>query len=286
MKAQYENKVISSLMLYIDHKLCMRGEAYTNYSSFFYEGSQVYSNIFNYSAPFKQFVMDESIPNANVLSGVNVKSGQWHFLTPGTSGLHSINHTQGATHFTTHVTGQERISGDYAVKDFNIYLTNLSEQEILFETKFHTRPKVHETASGLAADVETYPAIFVKSNGSKNEPFSFGGSDKTIIDARMIVLADSAFLLDASCSILRDCVKEIVPTISESLPFNALGAYTGQAYNYTGIATGTGVFIDKAFVSKNVGGGYNDLNPDVHAAFVDFELVETRKPRQVTVGSQ
>jgi hypothetical protein len=286
MKAQYENIVVSSLMLYIDHKLCRRGEAFTNYSSFFHETSQNYNNFFNYSAPFKQLVVDESLSGAEAIKGVYLNSGGWHFLTPGVSGLHSINHSQGIVHFTTHITGQQRISGDYAIKDFNIYLTNLSEQEILFETKYHTRPKVHETLTGLAPDTQTYPAIFVKSHGSRNEPWSFGGHDKTIIDARLIVLADSAFLLDASCSILRDCVKEIVPTISENLPFNAFGAYTGQSYNYTGLATGTGVFIESASVSKNVGAGYNDLNPDIHAAFVDFELIETRKPRQFQVGSQ
>ena len=37
MKAQFENKVMSSFMLWVDHTLLERGEAYTNHGSNFYE---------------------------------------------------------------------------------------------------------------------------------------------------------------------------------------------------------------------------------------------------------
>ena len=34
-------------------------------------------------------------------------------------GLNSISYRQGEVHFTSQITGENRISGNYAVKDFN-----------------------------------------------------------------------------------------------------------------------------------------------------------------------
>ena len=85
-------------------------------------------------------------------------------------------------------------------------------------------------------------------------------------------------------------VKSNVYFIQDELPFNALGAYTGVAYNYTGLATGTtdpsaqadAIFLNKASVMKNVAGldAYNKINPQMHTAFIDYELIIARKPRQ------
>ena len=288
MKAQYENRVMSSLLLYVDHQLLKYGDAYTNHSSYFNETSQTYANFFNYAAPFKQLVSDVSVTGSasnlapNVMTGVYLDN---NFITPGQSGLNSINYLNGEAHFTTQITGANRVSGDYAVKNFNTYLTTLSEEEILFETKYHVKPSTIENQTGLAPGTQTFPAIFIKGTSSEDIPFSFGGTDQTNMNARLVVLADSAFDLDAACSILRDIVKTNVYLVQDDLPFNALGAYTGVAYNYTGIATGDyedRLFLNKAYVSKNVGGlrPYDKVNPQMHTAFVDYELIVARNPRK------
>ena len=71
MKAQFENKAMSSLLLYIDNKILTKGEAYTNITSgSVYPISNQYNGIHTYATPFKQLVSDTSIVGANVLSGV------------------------------------------------------------------------------------------------------------------------------------------------------------------------------------------------------------------------
>ena len=284
MDVQYENKVMSSLLLYADHMISKKGNAFANTSSYFYETTQSYANIYNYSAPYKQIVSDHSITGASQLTGVYV-DGSFSGVGQGT--LHSIGHNQGTAYFSSQITGANRISGDFAIKDFNFYLTNKPEEEVLFETKYHLRPQVHETLTGLRPDQITYPAVFVKSIGGTNVPAAFGGLDKTVVDARCIHLAESAYEIDAAVCILKDMVKTKVCFIQNDLPFNALGAYTGKAYNYTGLAapkTGSEdfIFIDEVHVSKNIGaaGGYKNLNPDVYNAFVDFTLNQFRYPRK------
>ena len=289
MKAQFDNRVMSSLLLFVDHQLLDYGEGYTNHSSFFNETNQTYANYFNYAAPFKQFVSDVSVNGANVMTGVYLDGALKNI---GDDNFNSIDYLNGQVNYTSQVTGANRLSGDYAVKDFNVYLTTLSEEEILFESKYHLKPATHQTVTGLAPESQTFPAVFVKSTNVENVPFSFGGTDQTNFNARLIVLADSAYNLDAACSILKDVVKSNVYFIQDELPFNALGAYTGVAYNYTGLATGTtnptanadAIFLNKAYVTKNVGGlnAYDKINPQMHTAFVDYELIIARKPRNFT----
>ena len=287
MKIQYENRVMSSLLLYIDHFVCEKGEAFTNSNSYFYETNQTYSNLFNYSSPYKQLVSDDSVSNANVMKTVYIDSGgSFKEFQGGASGVSAIDHTDALVQTTNQITGVNRISGNFSVKEFNTYLTNKAEEKILFETKYQLKPKTPQTLTGLPPDTETYPAIFLKNMSAQNTPGAYGGLDLTNVTARAIILADSAYNLDAVCSILADRNKTVVTFIEQSLPFNAVGAYTGQAYNYTGLvdsATGaakTGIFIDNVSVSKNVAGDYSSLNPNVYTAFIDFELNQFRFPRK------
>ena len=282
MKIQYDNRVMSSLLLYIDHYICQKGEGFTNTNSYFYPVSQTYSNLFNYAAPYKQLVADESVAGATVMKSVYIDSGgSFESFNVGQSGVSAIDHNDGIIQTSVQITGDNRISGDFAVKDFNIYLTNKAEEQILFETKYKLKPKVSQTLSGLPPDTETYPAIFVKNISSQNRPGYYGGTDLTSVGVRAVVLADSAYSLDAVCSILADRSKTMVKLIEEKLPFNAVGAYTGQSYNYTGLAASvsSGIFIEDVSVSKRVGGDYSALNPNIYTAFVDFDLNEFRKPR-------
>ena len=269
---------MSNFLLYVDHMVCKKGEAFTNHGGNFYETDTTWQGYNNYSAPFKQLVSDTSIPDAQIMSGVYIDGA---YSDIGENGLHSINHMQGMVHSTS---AGSTVSGNYSIKDFNVYLTNQSEEEILFETKFDLKPKVTQTLTGLHPATQTVPAIFIKSNGSRNEPFAYGGADKTITEARAIVLSDSSIKLDAVCSILRDMKFTTFPFIETALPFNAFGAYTGTLYNYTGLANPykeSGVWIDSAMASQNIGKrkGFKDLNSEIYSAFVDFDLWDVRNPR-------
>jgi hypothetical protein len=273
MKVQFENKIMSSLLLKVDNYLLREGEAFTNYSGLFYPVNNLYNNYHTYSAPFKQFVSDESVPNATVMKQVYVNGVA---TDVGSSDLHGINHFQGQVHFTSDQSSKV-LSGNYAVKDFNIYLTNDPEQKLLFETKHQINPKHPQQLSGLAPNAQPFPAIFIKNMGGQNQPFAIGGLDNTSTKARLVVLADSNYKLDAACSLLKDLRYHRLP-IHTDLPFDAMGSYTGLNYNYTGLVPEDGSpLIEEVRVSKmSMIGDFNRLNPDVFSAFVDLDISTLR----------
>jgi|TARA_B100001964_G_C14145528_1_gene559519 hypothetical protein len=306
MKIQFENSLMSSFLLYVDNKVLKKGSAYTNHSGYFYPVTNSFRDYDVVASPFKQFVYDTSVTGATVMSGIYYDTStptsttfdgrahnQYKFIKVGTSGFQSISHHEGSVYFDTGnfiTNGSYRVSGEYSVKDFNTYITQENEEDLLFETKYYLKPKTNQTMTGLAPDAEPYPAIFLKSIGSVNEPFAFGGLDNTIVTARAVILSDSAYKLDAVCSILRDTARDYVPLMtSEELPFMAHGALTGLEYNYDTLKTNkvtnnSGIYISRVNVSKNVAkqSDMKNVNTNVFTAFVDFEFEHPRYPRTST----
>lgn len=282
MKPQFENILMSSMILWFDHTLVKKGEAFSNYGSEFYPITNIYNGYYSYGAPFRNLIRDESIPNANIISGVYINNT---FITTGISGLVAINADQGQLYFDTDQSSNT-ISGDYAVKDYGIYLTNENEEKILFETKFNLNPKTVESPTGLPINAQTYPAIYLKNNGGNNEPLAFGGLDSTNLNVRAIVISDSIFSMDAVTSIFKDTVRTYVPLIQPNeMPFNSLNGLK-SGYNYDLLTTGragssNSVYIKNVYISKNVvnRSQYQDLNPEAISSFIDFELEIYRYPR-------
>jgi len=282
MKAQFENVLMSSMVLWFDHTLIKKGEAFSNYNSEFYPITNIYNGYYTYGAPFKNLIRDESITGVNIISGVYLNN---NFITTGQSGLVAINADQGQLYFSSEL-NNPTISGNYAVKDYGIYLTNENEEKILFETKFNLNPKTTENPTGLPINAQTYPAIYLKNNGGNNTPLAFGGLDSSNINVRAIVISDSIFSMDAVSSIFKDTARTYIPIIQPSeMPFNSLNGLKSR-YNYDLLTTGragtaNSVYIKNVYISKNVANRtqYQDLNPDAISAFVDFELEVYRYPR-------
>ena len=295
MKVQFDNRVMSSFLLWFDHTLLKEGEAFTNTSSWFYPVENLHTNLYTYGAPFKQFVSDESITGAGaaqVDSLVQIPTGIYldgALIGTGTNDFSGINYEQGQVYFGSQITSPEtRVSGNFAIKDFNVYLTNEPEEKLLFETKFNLRPKSAETQTGLASNSITYPAIFLRYNGSHTEPLAFGGYDMTTINLRAVVLADNQFTLDAVCSIFRDKARQHFTLFGTGdMPYNTLGDFkSGTPYSYTGTMINKSennfIFIENVGVSKfsrDVNIKVNNLNPDVFNGVIDFEVTKPRYPR-------
>tara|TARA_Y100000356_G_scaffold29363_1_gene21301 strand:+ start:225 stop:1070 length:846 start_codon:yes stop_codon:yes gene_type:complete len=280
MIGQYDNKLMSSFMLWFDHTLTKKGEAFTNTKSLFYSVDNLYQGYNTYGTPFRQFVADSSIPNATIISGVHVDNV---FKERSESNFSAINYGMGQSYFTADQ-GAKRISGDYAVKDFNIFLTNKTEEKLLFETQFQLNNKVSTDPTGLPPESMTYPAVFLKNMGGKNEAFAFGGTKKTKFEVRAIVMSDSQFTLDATACIFRDEMHNYLGVLEENeMPFNHLGDFSnGTDYNYTGITANkdADVFIKNVYISKIGGASYagiDNLNPNAYTALIDFELEKIRE---------
>lgn len=279
MKSQFDNLVTSSMVLFLDHKICSEGQGYTNFSGEIFSINNNYFSYNTYALPFKQIIADSSVSGANIMSGVYLNNS---FTVPGASNLVGINHYRGQVYFTGNPAGM--VSGNYSIKDFNIYLTNKPEEEILFKTQFEIRPKTVQAITGLADNTETIPCVFIKNNGGENEPFAFGGVDNTRVEIRCIVLADNLYNLDAVCSILRDTAHQFIYNISSNeLGLDNLGNFTSGYYNYNNIVnnksnTDDKLYIEDVRVSKIPNFGSNTIvyNNSLFSAFVDFTLRKIR----------
>jgi len=267
--AQYIPKLVSSFLLAVDNKL-LSNNLYTNHSGLFYRASGSLYNMNVYSSPYRQFVNDASITGAIIPSGLWV-NGQ--FITPNLSGLISYNISEGQAYFSN---APASVSGTYSVKDVNVYLTTEPEEKILFESKFYLKPKFTETLAGLPQELQTCPAVFIKVANSVNIPFCLGGAINKDVRIRATVMAESEYQMYSICNILEDMASKhfsiIEPT---SLPFDALGGYTGVAYNYTGLCVGATLngYIQEAkssFLLNTI--EFNHLNPKIYPAFVDFTV--------------
>ena len=306
MLPQFDNKVMSSFLLWFDHTLLREGEAFENTSSWFYSVNSLYNGMYTYGSPFKQFVNDfsvtgsgDSYPSSRSSTHAQIPTGIYLdgvLIGTGTSGFSGINYDQGQVYFGTEITTPEtRLSGNYSIKDFSVYLSNEPEEKLLFQTKFNLRSRTSQTYTGLASNEITYPVIFLRYNGSNNEPLAFGGHDLTKINIRAIVLANTQFELDAVCSIFRDQARKYVTLLEPSnMPFNNLGGFkSGISYSYTGVIKpiedeGKYLHIDGVGVSKfnrEINLKIDNLNPNVFNGVIDFEVTKPRYPHRSVIGT-
>jgi len=289
MIPQFDNILMTSMLLWLDNKIVTNGQAYTNYQSVFYPLSNMIYGYYTYGAPLKQMVIDSSISGANIISGVYVNGV---FTVPGENNLSGINATEGQLYFSQPISNPSKVlSGNYAIKDYNIYLTSKTEENLLFETQYQINPKTYQNPTGLPIGSETYPVIYLKYQGGKNKPLAFGGFDQTVSNVRAVILSDSIFSLDAVTSIMRDTSRELIPLIyPNEMPFNSLGSVSvsGNNFNYINYTankanTDDYLYINEVNVTKTdtrLLNATNSLNRNVYSAFVDFEVSKNRYPRQ------
>ena len=161
-----------------------------------------------------------------------------------------------------------------------MYLTDKSEDIILFTTKIEPKSRKGIPARGLDVNEITYPAVFLRLDSSKNDPFAFGGVDMTNTNFRTVIMSNSMFSLDAVCGILRDTSHNFFRLVDNNdLRLNAMSAYTGTSFNYSAVATGDPTYISDVGVSR-IGpissAEFVNLNPQVFSAIVDFEVESVR----------
>lgn len=228
MQPQFDNRVISSFLLMLDHEIQKRGQAYANQSSLFYPVRNPVSNSYAYAAPFKQLSNDTSVTGATIMSGIYLNN---HFVIVGQSGLQAINHYKGTVYFNSALPTNTVISGSYATKEFNVELVDQPEWKLLFETQYISSNMFNQALSGLPLDTKTTPSIFIRTKVQGNKPFSLGGMDDKTLHIRAIVVVDNEFQRLGVCDILKNLNYRPLPIVN-STPFDSLGNMTGVNYNY------------------------------------------------------
>ena len=287
MKPQFDNQVMSSFLLWFDYTLLSKGEAFQNTTGQFYSVSDDYYGYYTYASSYSQFVSDASITGATIPTGLYAGNTLVNVGEGGNNGLYAIDYGNGRSYWSGSQSSD--VTGSFAIKDFNVYLTSRTEDEILFQTQYTNRTKISSVVpTGLEPDTRTYPVVYLKPDGSSNEPLAFGGMDDTIINVRAIVIADSQFDIDAIGSLFRDQRQTNVALLEASeMPFNQFGYYRSGQYNYTAVVGGKNdsqqIFLNDVNISRFDRVLENEVrkfNPNVYSTLIDFELSKFRFPRQ------
>lgn len=211
-----ENLIFEGFKEWFDHTLLKEGRAFFNITSgTLYSGTDPKLNLPTYSAPYYQWVFDQSISGAYV-------------PTSGTWGTPYIDYMNGRT-----ISGAPTGVINYSVKDFNIYTSTNTDQQLIFEQKYYDRPKPNSrTASGIPPYQIVAPCIFLVPGQQSISEIQLGGN---IIDKNFkfsaIIIADDEFKRYNVGSIFTDKKNSYFPYF-ETTPINRIGGLKTGGYNY------------------------------------------------------
>ena len=278
MIEQFQHKLTTSFFLWFDNFLLEKGEAYTNTTGefFYYEDSRLDDTYKAYGSPYKQWVTDSSITGATIPTGV--------FINESFSGRDNgvvLDFDNGRALVSGSATGST-ITGEFAVKDFSVYLTNDTEDDLIVENKYAVNSRL---PSGPLTYIPPYddvvPAVFLSVADTQNEPFAFGCMQDTVVHAKAVVMAEDTYQLDGVLSIFMDSVNEVVTPIPMSgYPTTELGDLKDDTYSYTGkkddYSAETKFFIDKVKTSKLSDRTRSVLANELYIGFIDFDIQQHR----------
>jgi hypothetical protein len=298
MKAQFDQKLLSSFYLWFDDRVVRYGEAVESDISqtFYYSENSVDlpSDKVAYYSPDRQFVsLGHDVP-----SGVYIKGGDFgddYVFTeqqPNTSIGLMIDNDQGRVIMNSSVGTGLSISGNFSRKTLNTYITNESEEELLLNTDFLLADQDDQTflesITGFSSLNYTLPAAFISYNSSVNNPFAFGGMQDTRSNIRTVVIANDNYVLDSALSLFRDSTETCVPILDYAeFPYGEYFHLKKNPYLYETIyqqkmdVKAQYAFIEKINVSKLYDTSSSALNlpRNMRIGFIDFTLSTPRMPK-------
>lgn len=215
MKTQHDHKVVDSFVEWFDYTLLKDGEAYINVSTPFYNmPSGSFNGVPAYSAPFYQMVHDQSITGANIPTASGI-------------GVQAIDYRNGQT-FGSKPSGNV----NYAIKEFNVYMTTSPLAKLIFEDRPQLRPHpINIPMTGLAPNNIVAPCIFIRPEMQQVSPLAFGGSITRKYFFNALIYSNDEFKLHAVVSIFMDKLFSYIPVINETA-LNFSGGYKTGGYNY------------------------------------------------------
>lgn len=287
MNVGFDHDLLSSLYLWFDDRLNYFAEAYQpsiTHTFEYVDTLDVPSNYHAYYSPYRQLVSasDKVAVNSFVtIGGVNVvdKNGIY------------IDYNNGRVLVDTSIYGTSKtlvITGDFAYKTVNTYITDETEENVILNSDFIISP-VNQTYlqqnGGFSDKIYTVPAVFITLSNSINEPFAFGGLDNTIANLRAVIVADSNYTLDGVLSMFRDAARTCVPLIDfEDFPFGEFSHIKTHPYKYVDLsnASTSKCCVDEVRASKLTDRSREKItgSKDYKIGFLDFQVSKPRSPRQ------
>lgn len=215
MKAQLDHKICDSFVEWFDHTLLSEAEAFVNVSTPVFDmPSGILNGMTGYSAPFYQWVYDQSISGANIPTASGL-------------GVSYVDYVNGRV-FGTKPSGNI----NYSIKEFNIYMTTKPIQRLVFEDRPKLRPNpINYQMTGLEPNNIVAPCIFIRPEHQDVVPLAFGGSITKKYFFNSLIYSDDEFKLHAVASVFMDKLFSYIP-ILETSPLNYFGDYKNGGFNY------------------------------------------------------
>jgi hypothetical protein len=284
MKINFGHEATTSFSLWFDDFLIKNAEAYSNKTGklYYVEDDRLPAGFYRYSSSYKQWCTESGVGGAHV--PVNF-SGFGLVTRRGDPGMgYYIDFDNGGI-VATGAAADENMqwSGQFAVKDFNIYNTNQSEENLVIENKYDTNSRFTVVETGIPPYDFVTPAIFVNNEYIENKPFSFGGEDKTILNFKSVVFAENLYQLDGVLSLFADSRDIAYPHVSfAEHPINEYGDLKSGIYLYENLQNrhNQNIFnIERVNTSKISETIRNTISPSLFVGFIDFEVTKLRYPR-------
>lgn len=300
MKVQFDHEFQSSLFLFLDNEILYRGKGSGTVRpinfAYYSETSDVPSGLSAFYCPQKQLVAD-GVPAADAkvyISNSSQVTDGWYQQCNDAEKLLIVDHYDGRVILDTGYYGNPvvdtsmTVSGDFSQKDFNVYITNESEEQLFVENEFilaSDQSTYFQSISGLNLTRYLVPGVFISLNSSKNSPYGFGGEDDTQESPRLVCVADSNYGLDGILSLCRDLSQKSFPIVPFSeFPYGEFFHVKQTGYAYTGLqaslSTGGHAYIDTSTTSKLFDRSSNKIPKNLRIGFVDLEVSNIRYPRQ------
>ena len=293
MKATYQHQLLTSFYLWFDHYLLKKADAYKSFETdFYYYSDERITNKTIFGSPYKQWVYDKSprsstlVRSPDNIPGVPVISGEGGALAVGDSGM-IIDYENGRVLFDSDVETEAHISGSYSVKNFNTYVSNANEEDLIIEGKYKLNARYTRDLTYIAPYNEVVPAVFLNSTATTNEPFAFGGEDNTVTQMTAVAFAENTYQLDGILSTFADATKEIfygIPYTGAPLTeYGGIKSSYPTGYDYVNVSKKypTDIFmIENTNVSKISDKMDKFIPIPLYVGFIDFEINKFSFPRQ------
>ena len=295
MKPQYQHQVMTSFLLWFDNYLLQEGQAYTNKTGrlFPFADSRLPEPFARYASPYKQWVTDSSVTgetNPIIPTAISVVGSSLPNINGVVSkedGIYGFDFENGGIIHSGREEGipsNSVITGTFAVKDFNIYLTNDTEEDLILERKFVNNSRYGDAESGIKPYDQAVPAIFINNEFVQNNPFAFGGEDETQMTIKAVVLAENEYQLDGALSIFADSTRLNVTLVPfTGYPITEYGDLKDGVFNYTGMIeaykSSRPLYINDVTVSKLSDRAKKQVIGDLKVGFIDFDVHQHRFPR-------
>ena len=270
MKPQFQHQVATSFLLWFENYFLKKSEAYSvqTGSFLYYLDDRLPDDFSSYGSQYKQMVYDKSLPNVCVPDGLYLNGS----YVPFEQNKYMLDFDNGRF-IGEDLSESINVTGTFTVKDINLYYTNDTEENIVL----NVQEKINE---GVANKHEFYkpydqklPAIYLSNEYVYNQPFAFGGLNKTVTRTKAIAIMNSSYELDTIMSIFSDSYTESFALLQyDDHPLNEYGFLKNSDYSYQELNQTKEFYVENVYTSKLSDKIKQNLLKDLYIGFIDFDL--------------